>query len=69
MKNNPFKWSLSAICGVVVIILEMTFILASVLLWPAASGTFSIFTNYHSDLGNSMPGYNSFLGARYYNTT
>ena len=69
MEKNPFKWPISALCGAVVIILEMTFILTAILLWPASSEPFSIFTNYHSDLGNSMPGYNSFLGARYYNIT
>jgi len=67
MQKNPFKWPLSAICGVLVIGLEMIFIGAAILLWPATSEPFSIFTNYHSDLGNSMPGYNSFLGASYYN--
>lgn len=69
MKKNPFKWPLSALCGVAVIFFEMTFILAAFLLWPASSGTFSIFTNYHSELGVSAPGYNSFLGAHYYNAT
>jgi len=67
MKKNPFKWPLSAMCGVVIIILEVIFIGTAILLWPATSEPFSIFTNYHSDLGNSMPGYNSFLGASYYN--
>jgi len=67
MEKNPFKWPLSAICGVLVIIFEMTFTLTAILLWPSSSGTYSIFTNYHSDLGNAMPGYNSFLGAKYYN--
>jgi len=69
MEKNLFKWPLSAICGVGVTILEMTFILAAILLWPSSSGTFSIFTNYHSELGVSAPGYNSFLGAKYYNAT
>ena len=68
MKNNPFKWPLRAICGVLVISFEMIFIGAAFLLWPAKSEPFSIFTNYHSELGVSMPGYNSFLGAMYYNT-
>ena len=69
MEKNPFKWPLSALCGVLVIIFEITFIFAAYLLWPASSGTFSIFTNYHSELGVSAPGYNSFLGAKYYNAT
>ena len=69
MKRNPFKWPLSARCGILVVILEMTFTFAAILLWPATSVPFSIFTNYHSDLGNSMPGYNSFLGANYYNAS
>ena len=68
MKKNPFKWPISALWGVVVVFLEMTFILTAILLWPTSSEPFSIFTNYHSDLGNSTPGYNSFLGAMYYNT-
>ncbi len=67
MEKNPFKWPLSALCGIVVIILEVIFIGTAILLWPSSSGQFSIFTNYHSDLGNSMPGYNSFTGASYYN--
>ncbi len=66
MKKNPFKWPLSTFCGVGVIFFEITFILAAILLWPSTSEPFSIFTNYYSDLGNSQPGYNSFLGARYY---
>ncbi len=67
MKKNPFKWPLSACCGVGVIFFEMTFIFAAFLLWPSSSGTFSIFTNYYSELGVSAPGYNSFLGARFFN--
>jgi len=69
MEKNPFKWPLSAICGVLVIFLEMTFTLTAILLWPSSSGTFSVFTNYHSELGVSAPGYNSFLGAKYYNAS
>ena len=67
MEKNPFKWPLSALCGTIVIILEIVFIGTAILLWPSTSEPFSIFTNYHSDLGNSMPGYNSFTGASYYN--
>ena len=68
MKKSPFKWPLSALCGVIVVFLEVTFILTAILLWPTSSEPFSIFTNYHSDLGNTTQGYNSFLGAMYYNT-
>ena len=67
MKKNPFKWPLSSFCGVGLIFMELTFIITAILLWPTSSEPFSIFSNYYSDLGNSQPGYNSFLGARYYN--
>ncbi len=68
MKKNIFEWPLSVIFGILILLMELLFILTACLLWPTeTSGAYSIFTNYHSDLGNSSQGYNTAEGAAYYN--
>ncbi|MFW9917634.1 MAG: hypothetical protein ACFFGZ_18685 [Candidatus Thorarchaeota archaeon] len=68
MEKNPAKWPLSVLFGFLVIISEITFAFVAYLKWPEArSGKYSIFTNWHSDLGSTYPGHNSLEGSLYHN--
>ncbi|MHA2273882.1 MAG: hypothetical protein ACXACI_18685 [Candidatus Hodarchaeales archaeon] len=67
MEKNPAKWPLSVLFGFLVILSEITFAFIAYLKWPAQSGKYSIFTNWHSDLGSTFPGHNSLEGSLYHN--
>ncbi|MFX0114668.1 MAG: hypothetical protein ACFFB3_08975 [Candidatus Hodarchaeota archaeon] len=67
-ETNPFKWPLSVLFGFVVVISEIVFTSRAYFLWPVEqSGAFSIFKNWHSDLGSLAAGFNSVEGALYHN--
>jgi hypothetical protein len=66
MEKNPFKWPLAIIAGILVWITELWFNLPAALNWP--TGDFSPLSNFHSDLGNTSSGYNSAIGAQFYNS-
>lgn len=68
MEKNPAKWPLSVLFGFLVTLSEITFAFIAYLKWPVAqSGEYSIFTNWHSDLGSAIPGFNSLEGSLYHN--
>ncbi|MHA2233426.1 MAG: hypothetical protein ACXAB4_13165 [Candidatus Hodarchaeales archaeon] len=68
MERNPFKWPLSVLFGFLIIFSELIFTFRAYSLWPAEkSGRFSIFENWHSDLGSSLSGFNSVEGSFYHN--
>ncbi|MFX1514081.1 MAG: hypothetical protein ACFFCQ_15995 [Promethearchaeota archaeon] len=69
MEKNPFKWPLSVLFGFIIILVEITFTIKAYSLWPIEeSGAFTVFRNWHSDLGSSLSGYNSIEGAFYHNS-
>lgn len=67
MHRNPFRWPLTVLGGVLVLLGEVFFTGQAYRHWP---GEFAPLTHYHSDLGMTVggpPGANTALGAQYYN--
>ena len=65
--RNPFRWPLTVLGGIFVLLGETVFTGQAYRRWPAE---FSPLTHYHSDLGMTVggpPGANTALGAQYYN--
>ncbi|WP_238386965.1 hypothetical protein [Natrialba swarupiae] len=65
--RNPFRWPLTVLGGILVLLGEAFFTGQAYRRWP---DEFSPLTHYHSDLGMTVggpPGANTALGAQYYN--
>lgn len=68
MEKNPFKWPIAIIGGILIWCTDPFFNIPAALQWP--TGNFSALTNWHSDLGRTLPssrGANTALGASIYN--